>query len=148
MNSSQVYTVGVLKYVFLKHLLFSNNTIDVLQNDIWQQAKISFSDYKSISFAEIDCDEKPEACYNFANEKIPSYILLNEDLLSAVCIQPSTYEELEAFCMELLGTKYQKKKDYFVYLAECNTVYPEIKGNKLSILNFHSHIKCGHHFVL
>lgn len=134
--------------VFISTFLLRNNTIDRIQPDIWQKAKNEFSDYKSISFTEIDCDEKPEACYNFPNEKIPSYVFLHDELLTAVCIQPQNYLQMESYCMELLGTKYQRKKDWVVYEDICETVYPEIKGNKIVIDKFNSSIECGHHFVM
>lgn len=115
---------------------------------IWKQAKELFFDYKSISFAEFDCSEHPDYCSNFVGEKLPNYVFMSDNLLSACCQRPKDFKELRAFGMELLGHNFQKKHNFFMYDAECDTIYPTLLGDKINAATFNSSISCGHHFVL
>lgn len=70
-----------------------------------------------------------------------------ENVPIAVC-RPKDYDDIESFCMEMLGSKYQRKHDYHVYKSECDSTFPTLTGIEVNSTTFNSTNECGLTFVL
>jgi hypothetical protein len=130
-------------------VFYFSDDVSRIQPQIWDKIKDYLSDYhKSLSFFEVDCCYQPEMCHNFPNEKLPSYVVLNEHIMISACSRPKNFDELRVYLMEHLGKRYRKKKNYVADpKIKPKQSFPDLNGVEVFADDFAEKVKEGHSFV-
>ncbi len=94
-----------------------------------------------------NCESNPSICEPYVTNQIGGFVIQTDNIPLGVC-RAKNFLELEAFGMEMLGAKFQKKHNYTKFLAECDATFPTLLGNELTVDTLEPEIGQGLTLVL
>ncbi|KAG5671438.1 hypothetical protein PVAND_001634 [Polypedilum vanderplanki] len=149
-SCTPLFSHGAKKAIFLFYDSKNNSDkIYQMQPAIWRETKEYFKDFETISFIEVDVANCPEVLVDYNKTNLPSYGMLSDDVLLALCNAPNTFEKVWNFFFDFAYKQYKRQKNFTVATTDqCDITYPEKLGTEVFDYNHDEIVSKGHCFVL